>query len=530
MATVKYGTLELIPSPQLGVTVRSNFFGADIRYSRTQTYALKGFLLNEQTSGVSGIFLQQADIVTGFASDYQPFIIDGQIIGYPKVNSISFEESNFLLKDGYNIELEFRESGNPFQITGDVYGFTNVTGLFYNIDSLSESLSYNTDFKSHNYSHSVDITYVTGFGVDPLLNAKLIASGLLANKSQFPFAISGGSFGNKTYEERIDIFNGSYSVGENFVGSTGTTPYNHTFSVSVTNDANGITTVSQQGNIQGFDPNKYVNAQSGYLAVRDTIYPTCTGVYGRYADGILNNTFLSDSRVDDVLGGSIQYARTFTDETGVSDTRWQYTHNLVLEGANINLSENGSIIGLGHISMRFNQASGMWDNVRPNIQQRLLEQYSGFGATGAIYNTSRAQTFDKFNGQISYDYQFSNNNSFGLGSGIRSLDVTVTDNLPIHNRVIFNVIHVGQVLQNLQSTRQGERNVSLEIQAFRETPQTGILAFTMHSLNKHRPVGAGFIDPFINDLSLNLDPLSNSLSAQASYIYGGYKSENNIDV
>jgi hypothetical protein len=530
MATVKYGALQLTPAPLVGISLRSNFFGENIRFSRTKVYALKGTILTDEQNNISGISLSHRDIVTGFAENYLPFTIDDVVVGYPKVTNLAFDQSNYLLREGYTVELEFLESGSPFQTTGAYYGFTGVTGLFFNIQSLSESLNYNTDFKSYNYSHSVNVTYRTGFNVDPLLNAKIIASGLLNNKSIYPFAISGGSFGNKVYEEKTDIVNGSYDVTENFIGSTGTGAYNHNYSVSINLNAEGITEVSQNGTIQGFNPNKYDNAKSGYAEIRNTIYQNCSGEYARYVVGTLNNTFLTDTRVDDILNGNIHYTRSFNDATGISDVKWVYSTSIELEGNKINAGEQGQIEGLGHISVRFSQASGFFTSIRPSIEQRVLEQYSGYGLTGVIYPISREQGFDRFHGSINYNYQFSNNNNFGLGSGIRSLETTITDQLPAHARVNFNVIHQGVLIQSLNSTKQGERNVNLTIQAFKETPVTGLLEFAKHTLNKYRPTGDEQLDPFLNGLRLNYNPVTNYLSSDAQYIYGGMKLDTDLNI
>lgn len=530
MATVQYGALSLVPPPQLALSVRSNFFGADIRYSTTKVYSLKGSLLNNQQSGVSGIFIQQNDLITGFASDYQPFSINGIIIGYPKINNITFDESNYLQKEGYTVELEILDSGNPFQITGTNYNFTGISGLFYNIQSLSESLNYTTDFRSYNYTHSIEVSYRTGVNIDPLLNSKIIASGLINNKSVFPFTISGGQFANKVYEEKTDIFNGTYSVVENAIASTGTNPYNHNYSVNVKLDQNGITTVQQNGAIQGFNPNKYSNAQSGYNVVRNDIYQNCSGVYVRYLSGTLNNTFLTDSRVDDVLNGSINYSRSFNDATGISDVRWTYTHQIQLQGNKIQAGERGQIQGLGHITIRFNQASGFFDIVRTGIAERVYEQYSGIAQTGILYPISREQGYDRFDGSINYDYEFSNNNNFGLGSGIRSLDTTIDDSLPTAARVGFNVVHVGVLLQSLSSTKQGQRTINLNIQGFRETPSTGVLEFAKDKINQYRPTGIEQIDPFLSSLGLNYNPVTNLLQTNAAYIYGGMRLDQDLNI
>lgn len=530
MATVQYGSLQLIPPPQLGISVRSNFFGADIRYSTTKVYSLKGALLNNQTSGVSGIFLQQNDLVTGFL-DYQPFIVNGVVVGYPKVNSFVFDESNYLQKDGYSIELEFLDSGNPFQLTGSVYGFTGVTGLFHNIESLTEDLTYNTDFKTFNYSQSVNVVYRTGVGIDPLLNAKFIASGLINNKSAIPFVVTGGAFGTKTYEENTDTFNGIYGVTEKFNGATGTGAYNHTYSVNVNLGQNGITSVSQNGTILGFDPNKYENAKSGYNDVRANMYQTCSGAYARYVGGVLNDTYLSDSRVDDILGATIQYSRSYTDQSGiVSGVIWQYTHSMTLDNNKIRASENGNIVGQSHISTRFNVASGVWDSVRPGIDARTLSFYSGFQQTGLLYNVSRTQTFDRFNGQIGYGYDYSNDGNFGFGSGVRSLNVTISDGLPTANRVVFSVVHVGQLIQSLNSTKQGERTIGVEMQLFRETPKQTGLQVLINTLNKYSPIEIGKIDPFLNSLSITENPIVNQFSCNAQYLYGGYSQETSLNI
>jgi hypothetical protein len=532
MATVKYGALELIPAPLVGVSLESRFFESDIRFSRSKVYSLQGTLLTNNSSGVSGIAFQQNDIITGFQNDYLPFTIDGQIIGYPKVNNISFDNGSWVRQDAYSIELEFLESGNPFQVSGAIYNLTGISGLFYNIESLTESLDYNTDFRTYSYTHSVDVQYRTGFNIDPILNAKLIASGLISNKSAFPFVTTGSIFGNKTYEERLGLFDGSYGVTESFEGTTGNSLFDHSYSLQLQCQENGITSVSQRGNIQGYDPNAYVNAKSGYNVIRNDIYQACSGYYSSYiSGGILNSTFLTDSRTDNINEGKITYSRTFSDESGISNTRWQYTHQITLNNNDIDVQEQGNVIGLGHISERFFQASGFYITiVKPNIKQRTLEQFSGYNLTGNIFEVSREQSFDRFLGSIGYAVGFSNSPGIGAGSGIQNFNITITDDLPTHNRVAFNVVNQGVILQSIESTNQGQRTISLNSQAFRDSPTTGILQFSTNKLNEYRPTGSQFIDPFLQSISLNFNPNINSLGAISTYIYGGFKTDSDIKI
>lgn len=523
MATIKYGALELIPAPELGINLESKFFGADIRYSRSKVYTLRGTILSNQTSGVSGIYTQQQQIVTGFQNDYLGFDVNGTIVGYPQVRAITFDNGTLVQKNVYTIELEFLESGNPFQLTGTNYNLSSISGLLHNVESLSETLDYNTDFKTYGYTHSIDVNYRTGVNINPQLNAKLIASGLINNKSAFPFVISGGPFGVKRYEEREDVFNGSYGVTEVFDGTTGNLPYEHYYILSLQLQANGITSVSQQGTIKGYDPSKYNSAKSGYGIIRDEIYQNCSGFYLQNCSGTLNETYLTDTRTDDINNGIIEYSRGFTDETGVSNVRWQYTHQITLEGNLITASEQGNIIGLGHISERFTQASGFYNTIRPNIKTRVLNHVTGFGLTGIFFENFREQGFNKFNGSINYNYGYGNNPGLGAGSGISSFTVTVSDDLPIHNKVGFNVVNFAVVNQSLESTSQGTRTVSVNTQAFRDTNRQTVLQFATNKTNQYRPLDANMTDPFINSISLNYNPVENNLQSSVGYTYGGQK-------
>lgn len=530
MATVTYGALNLVPAPELGIAINSKFFGADIRYARSKTYSLRGTILSNQTSGVSGIYTLQNQIVTGFQPNYLPFYINGTLIGYPQVKTISFDNSPLIQKDAYSIELEFLDSGNPFQITGINYGFTGVSGLFYNLESLTENLDYTTDFKTYSYAHSVDVVYRSGFNVDPLFNAKLIASGLINNKTAFPFITSGGPSGIKVYEEKIDQFGGNYSVTEKFHGTTGNSPFTHLYALRLELDTNGITSVSQEGEIQGYDPNKYLNAKNGYATVTLDIFNNCQSFYLRNLSGALNNTYLSDTRTDDLNLGKITYARSFTDETGVSDVRWQYTQSIELDENFVKASENGSIIGLGHITTRFATASGAWNVVRTGIEGRILDQFSGQGLTGQLYNVGRSQTYNRFEGSIGYGYDYSNRNVYNLGSGIRLLETTVSDQIPIHAVVNFNVINAGVLVQDLFTTKPGQRTVSADIIALRDTSKDTLFQFTTNVCNGYRPTGTTFIDPYLSRLNINYSPLVNSLKCEAVYDYNGLRTISGLDL
>lgn len=530
MAIVTYGALQLLPAPELGISIESKFWGAEIRYSKSQVYALKGTLLSNTTSGISGIYTKQDQIVTGFQNDYLPFIIDGKIIGYPIVKSISFDNGNLVQKDVYNIELEFLESGDPFQITGLNYGFTGVSGLFYNVLSLSESLDYTTDFRGYSYIHNIDIQYRTGFNIDPLLNAKIIASGLINNKSAFPFITSGGSFGRKTYQERENTLDGIYGVTENFDGSTGNLPYQHLYSIKLELSENGIVTVSQEGTIKGFDPDKYTNAKSGYGVIKNDIYPNCSGFYAaRFSGSNINPVYLTDSRSDNIYTAIIQYNRVFTDESGVSNVRWQYNHQSTLDGNYVQANEQGSIIGLGHISERFNQASGFFLTIQPGIKGRILQRMTGFGVTGDMSQISLEKAFNRFNGTVAYNFGYSNNAGIGVGSGIHIYSLNIVDELPVANKVSFGVPNVAIIQQSLGSTSQGQRTVNVQTQAFRETSQQTILDFTRDKFNGNIPSN-GASDVFINGINLNFNPIDNHLDGSITYLYGGFKSFQDIKI
>lgn len=530
MATIKYGTLELIPAPQLGLNVQSNFFPADIRYSKTKSYTLRGDIFGYYSSGVSGVYNSVNQITTGFQQDYQPFILDGTIVGYPKIKSVSFDAGTWVQRSQYSIELEIAESGNPFQITGGFYGFTGVTGLFHNIASLTESLEYESDFKVFSYNHSVNIQYNTGFNINPLNNARFIASGLLSNKSSFPFVVTGSPYGNKTYEESINEFAGQYSVTERFKGTTGNLAFEHLYALHLQLSQDGITTVSQDGTIRGLVPDKYETAKSGYTTIKNGIYSNCTGFYSNYAGGTLNNTYLTDTRFDDVNNGIVRYSRSFTDESGVSDVRWRYVHEITLQQNTYQCSERGSIQGLGGISSRFNQASGWFDVVKTGIYSRVINQFSGNGGTGLLFNNSIERSFDRFNGGIQYNYGYANSPGLGVGSGIFQYESSVSDEICMANRVDFNIVSVGVISQSLSSTKQGQRTVSVNAQAFRDTARQTIYDFCKHKLNENRPIDAQYLDPFINSLETFFNVNENSLTANASYIYGGYKRNDDLFV
>lgn len=526
MATVSYGALSLSPSPLVGINIQSKFFGADIRYALAKTYTLAGTILSNITSGISGLHTQQESIITGFATDYLPFSIDGKIIGYPKVGNVSFDVGTWVQKQNYTIDLEFLESGNPFQVTGDYYNLTGISGLFHNIENLNETLEYNTDFKTYGYTHNIEIQYRTGVDIDPFLNSKIIASGLLNNTGFFPFAISGGVSGVTTYEERENVFDGVYGVTKRFEGTTGTGTYDHLYSLNLRLEENGNITTTQNGRIRGLGTDKYGAAKNGYNIVKNGIYESCSGFYGIYSqDGVLSSTYIADHRADDTNKGEINYARTFTNESGISNVRWRYSHEVTRDENDFTASERGNINGMGHASVRFDQASGEWLAIESGIRNRVLSEFSGFGGTGNMYLVSKEKGFNRFNGSINYSYMWSNAVGIGAGSGIQSYETVVDDQLPMSKRVYISAATVGVLAQSLNRTTQGSRTVSVHVQSFRETDYPTRFDFCKHKINENRPLDSAMLDPFLNSLSIDYTPAEGIIDARAEYLWGGYKTD-----
>lgn len=510
MATLKYGAIELVPSPLLSLAIEGRFFGNESSYSRSKRYVLNGTILDQvDLVGISGIATRQNDIITGFSIDFNPLMIDGVLVGYPRVLSTSFENGSWVQKNVYKIELEILDSGNP-----KITGYANIPAdLFGHTSDITENFSYSFDGTERSCAHSIQVQGQTGYGYDSLVSAKIIASGLLESVWGDP-AINGQSaYASKTYEERMDVENGNYSIVENLLWSTGIYSHNYTLSLR---QSDGITSVEQRGKIIGYTDTKYQAALSGYNEISPLIYSNCNGIYSNYGcPAVLNTTWITNGKSENVNEGIIDYSRTFTDESGVGPYKWQYGFTYRLVDSHVEAAEDGSIVGMGAISSRMSVVNNAWKEIESGIPLRIVENKPSW-VTGVFFPTSRRQNMDEFAGSISYEYAFSDCLKYSGSSEVRLKEINITDSPPRENKVTFRVPFLGVIQQDIYALTFGERRVALKVEGFRESTISGLKDEAKTLFNTYRPTGT---DSYINSVSVRSSPLLKNIDAEASWLY-----------
>lgn len=239
----------------------------------------------------------------------------------------------------------------------------------------------------------------------------------------------------------------------------------------------------------------------------------------------------SRSETIDIEGGSYQVDETFVYASGTkpySDAR-TYTYDKDGEGITT-ITVQGTVQGYprsdgtsDRYAAFYNAQSGFLNSIRPSIGTDASGVYLSYGASGLLSITNPQQTSiseNRFNGTLTYSYQFTDNPKEVLPSGIIEQSLTVNRKDAIRLMVSHVIPHrrLGNVLQDIATPTEG----SITIDASAKASNTGdtiadvnrAISHVQDLINQNRPNTADFITLRLIDVNQTHDKLS--LSAQAT--------------
>jgi hypothetical protein len=311
---VFYGDCRITPAPFIDWTVESQFDDSGTRTANNNKLTLTGSILILPSGSYEQMYLKQVALRECFAVDGLDFVIkaggsnctlpSGAIIASglrPKVVSVNIAPDIHVTRFDYTIELE------------DLVAASGVSGV---TSSLSNQWSFREDGDSCTLlvTHNVNAEGPDGEPdkFDQAMRAVQALLGIDKLPIQIPFFTepnASGLFGfthpsnpaggpifevSVQREEVADVANGSYQVTEIFTIVNGVPFFFKSHTESFEEDANGITTVTIAGQVQGLgrtlDPSfgedggrGFARAVSGFNnVVRPQIPWDASGVYVRY--------------------------------------------------------------------------------------------------------------------------------------------------------------------------------------------------------------------------------------------------------
>lgn len=268
---VSYNGCDIVPAPLVDFTVTPVFGDDGTRQSNTTRLVLTGSIVILPSGSYEQMYTQQEALRNTFSVDEKDFVIragpgnktlnEGDVICSgltPKVIQVNITPDIHVTRFDYTVELE--DSAVASGVSGVTSSFTNEWSFSENADSCVLDVT-----------HRVSATGPDG-DADAFLQAQRAVKAVLGI-DQLPLDIpcfaepnASGGFGFThpnnpnggpifevavQREETADVANGTYSVTEVFTIVSGV-PFFHTQKTeSYAQDANGISTVTLAGTVQG---------------------------------------------------------------------------------------------------------------------------------------------------------------------------------------------------------------------------------------------------------------------------------------
>lgn len=481
----------------LGYNHQNNFFGEDsFNYSATKTISLKGFVLDLQNdNGVEKIF-NDAVQITKLAKDFYNIVINNQNYGIGKINSLSFDAGNWVRTTRFNAEIQIL-ADVPLQNLGPDFSNINLSNKKLNLlKSFSEtfSLDFDTQNKILGGNHSIDIEYDANNKDINLINlAQALASELLKT---IPTSLAEGNYNTRTdYKvlntEDYDVINGKCGFKRNFSYSTENTdePYSIKLNHSIEINQDGICVVKESCEIKAeYDvPSLYDNTLKGLKnqlefssPYVDRVNPFFQSYKQKFNIGEdLNPTFIEKSVQINKFDGIITYNLNWDNDPKKKNPLyiWENTQTLDRNQEGIwNVSENGSIAGIGKYNQssnqKYNNAEIGLTNAKLNIDARLYNFYNTTAKIkipgGVLKLSRRGVSKSPYKGEISYSYEKTDDPRIleNDPNNIRRLNIETSDTglRPIvKNFIIPGGSRKYALTQNAELKQQGDYSVNVGI-------------------------------------------------------------------
>lgn len=488
----------------LALDQNNEYFDSDFKFGSRKNLTIQGYFTDLSNSfGVSGV-TEGIELLRTGLQDYKNVIINGFDFGNGRINKFSVDEGNHVQHASYTVDIECFESGNLFNLEGELY-----TGLNHLKDELTssrllsdfqETFSFAKTRESYGFSHNISFTFISGDNIiiNPIDRGKALATYLMTEKPSLGFLdheTSGFYTGNPVvqFEESYDMINHTVDISKSFDSLNPSGDYSILLTHNLERADNGVTNVTEAAEVKThlFDKKTslplFVGQEIGQSFVR------CSGVFESYETNNsypLNSAPLLINKNFNLFEGVGGYSVEYTNNPNHQTTHtWDYTLEINKQEGFYDIRENGNVKGIGRATVdKYNNAHNGFEAVKSGISARALEYYQSFGYSALVGVREKSESRSKYNGLISYDYTYTDDPRY-TEPNIPFYEVSIQDNIPVDYTNKFEVVNMGELVQGINTTTLGSRSLNLNISTEKNANFNNTLTFARSKINQFIPQG-----------------------------------------
>jgi hypothetical protein len=455
--TLTYNNIDLSEtSPAVLFSNQPVYIDGEYQYD-TANISINGIITG---SDIQILNDKRREIITGLAQEFKTLTVDTGVYDFVKVNSVSFQDSDYNTILPYSIEMSYYE--DPFN------------GIFSGVADPVDSWAFEEENKVITATHNISAKGIKRDGNRPIDLARNFVAGRRAEPIQSAIF---NKKQNESYHllstvENIDDSKGTYSITDVYkfheegsydygIGTTNTGIVSCSLSLEVSEE--GKVSASVNGNIKGplsgdiglisgFNGDKAKDIALEYLS-------NSKGQEENYSIANLNVDGFSYTVNENANDIQFSFSLIQEDETELIDGEILHKYGVdfsISKDGNsfITANVNGSLeyVGTGEAvqegeyedSYRWGKISGAFDQITP--YDVALTRYNQFKPEiSGIYGIGNTTTLntkeDSLNinkdlekTSISYSYIYSDKFDFGAGTDLKNLQVRVTDKLPLTSK------------------------------------------------------------------------------------------------
>lgn len=530
------------------------FFGDTFRYAIRDNLKIQSNLFDlTNYSGASGILTALSGFSTS-AIDWMPVVLNGSYLGLGRIDSVSYADGIDVKLKPVNIDLTIFNSGNLSNLkTGDPLfsgvSFNNPTFPIYLIENFSEDFSSEAaEDGTYSESQNIKLKFVSGAAIggnlNPINMAEQFSANLIASNPPVGFVNSFYSGwrqkpGKRTHVESFNLISNEYSVTENFKtlrDISGGYSINYTNSLQLAD--NGITTVKENGKIQGLIPDNFGNYYAAALSgeqfeVQNNSFNRCNDIFNNYQSLFayqLNPRRLTYGQTLNKFLDTVSYEVSYSNDPRTNNLfSWEYTQQAERDKneCTYKIIEDGAIQGFSadcNPAAKYSNALVGYSGALTGIYNRSYNFYTGFSMfANPIILVEQSESADRIRGLIKYSQVFTDNLIYSY-SGVKKMIVSVNDDFSVPGKNIFDIPGVKQIAQPNNIMTLARRQLSLEMAGLRSTTLSGYMSVAINQINSNIPSG---VDPYISALNYSWSPRQHTFSLTNEWTY--YNNQINLE-
>lgn len=408
------------PVPIVGLGEASIYYGE--KWAQREELSLNGQLTGCTFNDIHDAY---GALISGFAENYKSLEIwqeengiSGKVFqkDLVEVNSINVSNQRWIGALTYDISLSCYPSGY----------FSGAFGILEPVNNWSFEEQENEVL---NVRHEISCK---GFNTSSLVNNALEnAKRWATDKTGFdgmvsPIFINGlttGNFGLISQTERIDRFNGTYSIDEIYTNDLTRTGYGVVRYATSFDSGNEGISVNLQGEVVGWGQN--IGATRSAFNALDKFAIALRAYNDIFNLSDLNPIALRQEINEDAYESKILFNYSF-DNSNLPESYFDYTVNLN-SGDGISVSIGGQIVSRGgDAAIKFQKSKAFADTV--SLYNLAAQYYSGFYPNASAYPlnpkaSSSGISFNEYRGEVSLNAVF--NDFEQVQNGLDSFDYAI---------------------------------------------------------------------------------------------------------